>query len=252
MGIPLTYFVLLISPFVGSFLGVLIDRLPVGGAVVLARSACPRCGRRIAPIDLVPLLSWLMLLGRCRRCRASIGWFHPAIEMAAIGVALWSVLVVPGWAVVETAVLGWTLLVLAVIDWRHMILPDVVTLPLAAMGITIAAVRHAGLPVDEVIGAALGAATLGTVAVGYERWTGRHGLGLGDAKLFAAAGAWAGWQSLPSVLLIGSAAGLAATAIVHRLSAEPGSIRGKDAIPFGPYLALGFWVTWLYGPVTLG
>ncbi len=152
----------------------------------------------------------------------------------------------------QTSVLGWTLLVLAVIDWRHMILPDVLTMPLLAAGIVLAAVREAGLPADNLIGAVLGAAAFGTLATAYERWTGRHGLGFGDAKLFAAAGAWAGWQALPSVLLIGSASGLATTLIIHRLSPAAGAIGTKDAVPFGPYIALGLWVTWLYGPITLG
>ncbi|MFQ5567894.1 MAG: prepilin peptidase, partial [Paracoccaceae bacterium] len=119
-----TMILLVAAPFVGSFLGLLIERLPAGESVVLGRSRCGKCGAALGPRDLVPLLSWAASGGRCRHCRAALGWFHPGIEAAALGVALWSVLVVPGWLAWASAGLGWTLLALAVIDQRHMVLPD--------------------------------------------------------------------------------------------------------------------------------
>ncbi len=235
---------LVAAPFVGSFLGLLVVRLPAGENVVLGRSRCRRCGAALGPLDLVPLLSWAASGGRCRHCQAALGWFHPGIEAAALGVALWSVAVVPGWLAWASAGLGWTLLALAVIDHRHMILPDALSLPLIPAGLAVAALAPAGGLVPHLAGAAAGAASLGAVAWAYRRAMGREGLGLGDVKLFAAAGAWVGWQGLPSVLVIGAATGLAAAVILGRA-------RPDQPVPFGPYLALGLWITWLYGPVNL-
>jgi leader peptidase (prepilin peptidase)/N-methyltransferase len=235
---------LVAAPFVGSFLGLLVVRLPVGETVVLGRSRCRRCDAALGPRDLVPLLSWAASGGRCRHCHAALGWFHPAIEAAALGVALWSVAVAPGWLAWASAGLGWTLLALAVIDHRHMIVPDALSLPLIPAGLAIAVLAPAGGLAHHLAGAAAGAASLGAVAWAYRRARGREGLGLGDVKLFAAAGAWTGWQGLPSVLLIGAATGLAAALILGRA-------RPDRPVPFGPYLALGLWITWLYGPVNV-
>ncbi len=239
---------LVAAPFVGSFLGLLVVRLPVGENVVLGRSRCRRCGTALGPLDLVPLLSWVASGGRCRHCQAALGWFHPGIEAAALGVALWSVLVVPGWLAWASAGLGWTLLALAAIDHRHMIVPDALSLPLIPAGLAVAALTPAGGSVHHLAGVAAGAASLGAVAWAYQRVTGREGLGLGDVKLFAAAGAWVGWQGLPSVLLIGAATGLAAALLLARAKGPPGP---REPVPFGPYLALGLWITWLYGPVNV-
>jgi leader peptidase (prepilin peptidase)/N-methyltransferase len=239
---------LVAAPFVGSFLGLLIERLPVRESVVLGRSRCRMCGAALGLLDLVPLLSWAASGGRCRHCHAALGWFHPGIELAAFGVALWSVLVVPGWLAWASTGLGWTLLALAMIDQRHMIVPDALSLPLVPAGLAVAALTPAGGFVHHMAGIAAGAASLGAVAWTYERATGREGLGLGDVKLFAAAGAWVGWQGLPSVLLIGAAAGLAAACILARAKGAPGP---REPVAFGPYLALGLWITWLYGPVNL-
>jgi len=245
---PSVVILLLAAPFVGSFLGLLIERLPAGETVVLGRSRCRRCGVALGPVDLVPLLSWVASGGRCRHCRAALGWFHPGIELAALGVALWSVLVVPGWLAWASAGLGWTLLALAVIDQRHMIVPDVLSLPLIPAGLLVAALAPAGGVLHHMVGVVAAAVSLGAIAWAYQRVRGREGLGLGDVKLFAAAGAWVGWQGLPSVLLIGAAAGLAAACIAARAKGGPGS---SEPVAFGPYLALGLWITWLYGPVSV-
>ena len=242
--LPSAIFLLIAAPFIGSFLGLLIERLPMGEAVAMGRSRCRKCETALGPLDLVPLLSWAASHGRCRHCHAAMGWFHPGIELAALGVAVWSVLVVPDWLIWASAGLGWTLLALAVIDQRHMYLPDALNLPLIPAGLAVAALIPGAGVIHYRAGAAAGAVSLGAVAWIYERATGREGLGLGDVKLFAAAGAWVGWQGLPSVLLIGAATGLAAAVILGR--ARPG-----QPVPFGPYLALGLWITWLYGPVNL-
>lgn len=239
-------FLIAASPFIGSFLGLVIDRLPAGETMFLGRSYCRSCGSTLGPRDLVPLLSWAASGGRCRHCGVPLGWFHPGIELAALGVALWSVWTLPGWLAVATAGLGWTLLVLAAIDQRHQILPDVMTLPLIAAGWAVVALLPGTMILDHIIGAAIGGASLAAVAWVFQRLTGREGLGLGDAKLLAAAGAWVGWQGLASVLLIGSAAGLLAAGIsAHRKRA----LQQSRPVPFGPALALGLWITWLYGPL---
>ena len=245
---PSAIILLVVAPFIGSFLGLLIERLPVRENVVLGRSRCRACGATLGPLDLFPLLSWLASRGRCRHCHATLGWFHPGIELAALGVALWSVSVVPGWLAWASAGLGWTLLTLAAIDHRHMILPDALNLPLIPAGLAVAALSPGGGLVDHLVGVAAGAGTLAAVAWGYQWARGREGLGLGDVKLFAAAGAWVGWQGLSSVLLIGAATGLAAACILARPKGGAGS---RQPVAFGPYLALGLWITWLYGPVNL-
>lgn len=237
---------LLAAPCVGSFLGVLIERLPAGRPIAWGRSACPSCGRRLGARDLVPLLSWVLNRGRCRYCRASLGLFYPAIEVAALGVAIWSLAVVPGWLVWVTCGLGWTLLVLAAIDWRHLILPDSLTLPLIPLGLLVAWSVNPEWLMSHVIGAVAGFVLLWAVAVLYSRLRGREGLGLGDAKLLAAAGAWLGWEGIPSVILISAAVALLAAVIRAR---SKGSLDPKQPLPYGPYLAGAFWLVWLYGPI---
>ena len=193
--------------------------------------------------------------GRCAYCGAPVAAFYPLIELGALAAALWAVAALPGWAAWAAAVLGWFLLTLAVIDAKHFLLLDALTLPLAAAGLGVAALAGAApgfawpvSPLDAAIGAAAGFASLALVAWAYRRLRGRAGLGLGDAKLLAASGAWAGWQGLPSVVLIASLAALAAAlalAAYRRRRPAPG-----DRLAFGPYLALGTWLVVLYGPMT--
>ena len=240
-------FLLLVSPFVGSFLGVLVLRLPRGEGVVAGRSRCPHCGTTLGPADLVPLLSYLVRRGTCRHCGARLSRLYPAIELAALGTAAWALWVLPGgglaWA---GAALGWTLLALALIDLRHFLLPDVLTLPLIPAGLALAWwVDPAKLPAHA-IGAAAGFGAFAALAWGYRRLRGREGLGLGDAKLFAAAGAWVSWTGLGSVLLWAALPALAVTLV---LGLRRGGLSGRTPLPFGAYLAAGLWLTWLYGPL---
>jgi leader peptidase (prepilin peptidase)/N-methyltransferase len=161
-------------------------------------------------------------------------------------VAVWAFLVVPGWLAWATCGLGWVLLTLAMIDFRHLILPDSLSLPLIPAGLGIAWILDAERLLAHGIGMVVGFAFLLAVALVYQRVRGREGLGLGDAKLFAAAGAWLGWQGLPGVILIAAASGLAGTLLQAWLA------NGLDTarpVPFGPYLAAGFWLVWLYGPL---
>jgi leader peptidase (prepilin peptidase)/N-methyltransferase len=239
----------LTAPFIGSFLGVVAERLPTGRGVVLGRSACPHCGHRLRARDLVPVLSWVASGGRCRYCAAPLGLLHPAIEIAALVIALWAASELSGWLIWAGCALGWTLLALAVIDQRHLILPDRLTLPLIPAGLGVAYAVEPSLVLNHAIGAGAGFLALAVVGWAYRRLRGREGLGLGDAKLLAAAGAWVSWPGLPSVVLLAAAAAL--------LAAAAGSLAGRsvrltDPVPFGSYLCLGTWLVWLYGPLGFG
>lgn len=237
---------LIAAPFIGSFLGVLVLRLPAGQPVGMARSICPHCGTVLGVAELVPLASWLALRGRCRHCSASLGSFYPAIELAALSVAAWAALVLPGPLVWIGCLLGWALLGAALIDLRHLVLPDVLVLPLIPLGIAVHALIAPDRLPDHAFGAAAG--YLGFVAVRalYRAVRRREGLGLGDAKLLAAAGAWVGWQGLPSVVLLGALLTLAGL-LALRLAGRTVDVQGE--IPFGPALALAIWIVWLYGPL---
>ncbi|MDJ0951174.1 MAG: A24 family peptidase [Alphaproteobacteria bacterium] len=239
---------LILAPVFGSFIGVLILRLPQDRPLAWARSACPHCGHRLGPRDLVPLLSWILSRGRCRYCAASLGAFYPAIELAALGVALWAASVLTGWLLWASCALGWTLLALAVIDQRHMFLPNALTLPLIPAGLMAAYFVDPALLLDHAVGAVAGFAVFALIGWIYESLRGRKGLGLGDAKLLAAAGAWVSWQGLPTVVLWGSLI-LLLVALVRGLLTR--SLSPADKLPFGPSLCFGIWLVWLYGPAIL-
>ncbi len=173
---------------------------------------------------------------------------YPAIELAALALAVWALAVLPGWLAWAGSALGWALLALALIDARHLILPDSLTLPLVPAGLLVAWVVDPGKLADHAFGAALGFAGIALIALVYRRLRGREGIGLGDAKLFAAAGAWVSWQGLPGVLLLAAASGLLGHLVAARLS---GRGAGERELPFGPYVAAGVWLVWLYGPLAL-
>jgi leader peptidase (prepilin peptidase)/N-methyltransferase len=237
-------FPLLLAPFAGSFLGVLIQRLPADRPVVWSRSACDDCGHRLGAGELVPLVSYIVLRGRCRHCRQPIGWFAPGIELAAVAVAAWAAITVPDEELWITCGLGWTLLALAWIDIRHMILPDVLTLPLLVAGLVATELVDPESLADHTIAAAGSYLALAAVAWGYRRLRGRDGLGMGDAKLLAASGAWLGLEDISYVLILAAGLGLLAAA-----GAALGGrrIAATTAMPFGPWLALATWLLWLYG-----
>lgn len=236
------------APFVGSFLGVLILRLPTGAPVLLGRSRCPACAHTLGPFDLVPLVSWLALRGRCRYCAAPLARFYPVIELAALAVALSAWSATTGWLLWASCGLGWTLLALAATDQREQLLPDALTLPLIPAGFVVAYVDDPASLLDHAIGAVAGYAVFVLVEFVYARLRGRAGLGRGDAKLLAAAGAWVAWTGLPHVVLLAALAALAAAAVA-RLTGH--AIHATTRIAFGPWLALGTWLVWLYGPLHL-
>lgn len=242
--------VLAVSPAIGSLLGVLIRRLPAGRPVVFARSACDACGATLTTADLVPLLSYAWFRGRCRHCAAPIGSFHPAIELAALGVGLWAVVAAGGTAALwPAAVLGWGLLALGWTDWEYLVLPHALTMPLLAAGLLATAWLDPSAVTEHALAAAFGYLTLWAVAAVYRRARGRDGLGMGDAALLASAGAWVGVTGLPSVLLIGALLGIA---LLLGVRAARRDVGGALAVPFGAPLAAAIWIVFMYDPLATG
>jgi leader peptidase (prepilin peptidase)/N-methyltransferase len=230
---------------VGSYLATLTLRWPQGRTSSTGRSACDGCARPLVWFELVPLFSFAALRGRCRTCGAPIDRRHPTIEAAAAVIGAASLWLHPDGGGLLGAIFGWALLTLAILDAEHFWLPDALTLPLLAAGLA------SGLAVDpplfdRLLGAAGGFALLAGVALGYRALRGRPGLGGGDPKLFAAIGAWLGWQALPFVLLLAAVMGLISVAF-SLLRGRPTTAQTK--VPFGAPLAVAAWAVWLVGPV---
>jgi leader peptidase (prepilin peptidase)/N-methyltransferase len=240
---PDTVTLLTLGPIIGSFVGVVIRRLPTKRPILVGRSACEQCGHTLGPRDLVPLLSYAASAGRCRHCRAPIGLFHPLVEIAGLAIAATVCAITPDpgqrWL---GCGLGWTLLALGWIDFDHRRLPDVLTLPLLLAGLAVTQGLMPNALIDHAGAAVLGYLGFRGIALAYRRWRHRDGLGQGDAKLLAAGGAWLGLAALPNVLLIG--AGL--TLIAALLSTLRGTrISRTSAFAFGPGLAFAIWAVWL-------
>lgn len=232
----------LAAPFVGSFLGVVIQRLPAGRPIAWSRSCCEACNVDLGVRDLVPLLSWLAQRGCCRFCSRRLGWFYPGVELVASSIALIAIVLDRGWGVWLDCVLGWWLLALGWIDARNWLLPDALTLPLVLAGLGEALAFDGDQLGSRALGAAFGYLALRAVAYLYRRLRGRDGLGQGDAKLLAAAGAWVGATALPQVVLLAAIAALGA-ALCARLAGV--RLGASSALPFGPFLALATWLVWL-------
>jgi leader peptidase (prepilin peptidase)/N-methyltransferase len=236
------------APFVGSFLSVLAVRLPEGEDVVVSRSRCRSCGTALTPLELMPVLSWLAQGGKCRTCAAPIGWHYPVIELAALGIAVWAAFTMQGALLWISVALGWTLLALAAMDLRALVLSDYLTLPLIPTGLAVIAWLDIERVPNHLAAAALGGLLIVAVAWAYRRLRGRDGLGMGDAKLMAAAGAWVGLEGLGAVMLYGVAVTLI---LVLVKSASGDKVAAETAVPLGAGLAAGLWLVWLYGPILL-
>jgi leader peptidase (prepilin peptidase)/N-methyltransferase len=270
--------IFLIGLIVGSFLNVVIYRLPIilerewrsqaadvlsAGTAVTAepaqapfslstpRSACPKCKAPITAWQNIPVVSWLMLRGRCAACKTKISARYPLVELATGVLSAW-VAWHFGFGVPAACALliTWSLIALTGIDIDHQLLPDNITLPLMWAGL-VAAVAigptvGSALPVspkDAVMGATAGYLSLWLVFHAFKLVTGKEGMGYGDFKLFAALGAWLGWKLLPLVIILSAATGAVLGVLMIAL-------RGRDRsapMPFGPYLAAAGWLAMMYG-----
>ncbi len=192
----------------------------------------------------IPLLSYLLLRGRCSACAKPIGASYPLVEA---GTALLSLLVVwhfgVTWEAAAALTLTWGLIALAFIDIDTQLLPDSITLPLLWLGLLLSLDSGFTTPKDAILGAALGYLFLWTVYQIFKLTTGREGMGYGDFKLFALFGAWLGWQALPMILILSSVVG---ATIGLALLARRGQDR-HTPLPFGPYLAAAGWIALLWG-----
>jgi leader peptidase (prepilin peptidase)/N-methyltransferase len=260
----------LLGLLIGSFLNVVIYRLPImmqreweGECREMLgqeqpgessepfnlnrpRSRCPHCGHAISALENIPLISYLVLKGRCSGCQARISQRYPMVELTT---ALLSLVVAIcfgfGWPAFAAILLTWVLITLSLIDFDVQLLPDNITLPTLWFGLLL---NLNGLFTDiesAVIGAAAGYLSLWSVYQLFKLLTGKEGMGYGDFKLLALFGAWFGWQYLPQIILISAVVGAVIGVGLILL-------RGRDRnipIPFGPYLAIAGWIAMLWGDV---
>jgi leader peptidase (prepilin peptidase)/N-methyltransferase len=275
--------VFLIGLLIGSFLNVVIYRVPImlerewrsQAADVLAgdsasttapdpaerftlvtpRSACPHCKAPIKAWQNIPVVSWLVLRGRCAACEQQISVRYPLVELTTGVLSAWVAWHFGFGAPAACALLvTWALIALTGIDIDHQLLPDSITLPLMWAGLVAAValgpISGAALPVaakDAIVGAAAGYTSLWLVFHAFKLVTGKEGMGYGDFKLFAALGAWLGWKLLPLVIVLSAATGAVLGILMIAL-------RGRDRrapMPFGPYLAAAGWLAMMYGDTLL-
>ncbi|WBA15170.1 prepilin peptidase [Salinivibrio proteolyticus] len=255
---------------IGSFLNVVIARLPIMMArrwrqeclatfpdanieaqdgqrfdLCLPASHCPACEQTIRWYDNIPLLSWLALKGRCRHCQHPISKRYPLVELTGAILCMlpaW-LFTSPTWAIAVMAA-SLVLLALTLIDWETLLLPDQLTLPLMWAGISLALIGISPVTLSEsVIGAMVGYVSLWSLFWAFKLTTGKEGMGYGDFKLFAALGAWLGWQVLPLLILLASLSGAVIGAIVLRRQQQG----LQQPFAFGPFIAIAGWVCLLWG-----
>jgi leader peptidase (prepilin peptidase)/N-methyltransferase len=220
---------------VGSFLNVCVHRLPRRQSLVHPGSRCPHCGYELRWYDNIPLVSYLLLRGQCRKCRQPIAIRYPALELATLILFL-----------VHGAVFGWTALlavrlvfacamvVLFAIDLEHHLLPDAVTLPGIAAGLLVSTVLPPGI-LDSLLGLLIGGGVLWLIGEAYFRYSGQEGMGGGDVKMLAMIGAFLGWKLVLVTLVLSSVAGSLIGLLV--IAFRRGGL--KYALPYGTFLALG-------------
>lgn len=229
---------------VGSFLNVCICRLPEGRSVVSPPSSCPLCGYRIRWYDNIPIVSYLILGGKCRSCKAPISRRYPLVELInGLLTLLLFVKFGPTLTFLALFILCSALVAVTFIDLDHQIIPDVISIP----GIPVGFAFSFFLPwlgwQDSLIGIVAGGGSLLLVAYGYQLFTGKEGMGGGDIKLLAMMGAFLGWRSIPFIIF-------AASFVGSIIGVTLMMARGRDsklAIPFGPFLALGAILYIFYG-----
>ncbi len=257
----------IIGSFVGSFLNVVIHRLPKmmeqqwnkdcqellsleykqtteSFNLCVPRSHCPSCNHQIKAIENIPMLSWIFLRGKCSQCSASISIQYPLVELFT---AILTVVVVWKFGFTYQAlggvILTWSLIALSGIDIKTQLLPDNITLPLLWSGVIFNYFTIFTDLSSSVLGAIIGYLSLWLVFHTFKLITGKEGMGYGDFKLLAALGAWLGWQTLPLIVLLSSAVGavIGITMIITKVQER------NAPIPFGPYLAIAGWIAMLYG-----
>jgi leader peptidase (prepilin peptidase)/N-methyltransferase len=233
---------LVLGAIAGSFLATVMIRWPQGRSALGGRSRCDSCDAPLGFRDLVPILSFVAMRGRCRQCAATIDRRHIAVEIAAASIGLVALLAHPLPLAAISALLGWWLLLAALLDLEQHWLPDLLTLPLIPLGLAAAWAGFGPPLVDRAAGAAIGWLVLALIAFAYRRLRGREGMGGGDPKLFAAIGAWLGAWQLPFVLLGASLAGLAAI-LLMRLRGE--AVGATTRLPLGTLMAVAAWPLWL-------
>lgn len=220
----------------GSFLNVCIRRIPAGESIVRPGSHCPSCKAPVRPYDNVPVVSYLLLRGRCRSCGERISSRYPAVELLT-GAAMVALVSHFGWTPVLPVYAAFVaaLIVITFIDLDHQIIPDVISLPGIVVGLLCAAAGLGPSLGASVAGLLLGGGFLYLVAAGYELLTGREGMGGGDIKLLAMIGAFVGWNGVLTTLLIASFSGALAGGVM--IAVRRGDSRSP--IPFGPFLGAG-------------
>jgi leader peptidase (prepilin peptidase) / N-methyltransferase len=233
----------------GSFLNVVITRLPQKEPIWAGRSHCPFCHTLIAWYDNLPLLSYLRLRGRCRACGAPISWRYPLVELSGclLALILWSQFPFDN-ILIAYVPFSMALLALSVIDLEHRLLPDTITLPGIIMGLGLALVLPHISFLEAASGAGLGALSLYSVGWIYQKLRGRRGMGGGDIKLIAMIGAFLGPTSLPLVIFLSAALGCLAG---FALAVAQGRFRHGQwqatSIPYGPFLSAGAFIYLLAG-----
>jgi len=240
--VQLTILVLL-GLAVGSFLNVCIHRIPHKKSLVHPGSRCPGCGYELRWFDNIPVISYLLLLGRCRKCRARISIRYPLVELATMALFVVHGMVF-GWAplLVPRLLFACMLVVLFAIDLEHQLLPNVITLPGIIVGLIASTVLPPGF-VDALIGTLIGGGVLWLIAEAYYRFSGHEGMGGGDIKMLAMIGAFLGWKLVIITLVLSSFAGSIIGLSV--IAVKRGGL--KYALPYGTFLALGALVASLFG-----
>ncbi len=228
---------------IGSFLNVVIYRVPLGQSLVSPPSRCPKCGYRLKWHDNVPIFGWLLLGGRCRNCKNPISIQYPLVELITAVLFVLVVWVTPaGPLMVSRLLFVCILIALFGIDLEHQILPNSITLPGIVAGVLLSVIAPPGWR-DALLGVLLGAGILYGIAWAYYLWRREEGLGMGDVKMLAMIGAFLGWKAVLVTMVLSSFSG--AVIGVSLLASQRGGM--KLALPFGTFLAVGALVAMFVG-----
>jgi leader peptidase (prepilin peptidase)/N-methyltransferase len=242
MSIAAAILVTIFGVAVGSFLNVCIHRLPLRESLAFPASHCPSCRTPIKPYDNIPLVSYVVLRGRCRACGASISMQYPIVEFTTGAVFLAAFLLFDSPIIYQRLLFACAMIVLFVVDLEHRILPDVITLPGIALGLLFSFFMPPGWR-DSLIGLVVGGGSLWLMGEAYFRIRREEGMGFGDVKMLAMIGAFLGWKLMLLTLLMGSFIG--SVIGVGMIASKRGDM--KYALPFGTFLAVGALVASVLG-----